>query len=406
MTGAPPARISALSRVVGGVLSVRLISMASTMVVGIILARALGPADRGVFAVMVSVATIGSVLFTAGGDNATLRSAAAGHLHAAVRASWLRTSVSMGAAAAVVLALWLAPETSVLGMSRFETGAAVVCLPVFAANQLLGNCLLGARQTLRWSAQTLVMALGYLLIAGVVVLLHLSSPAAFMGALAASYVASVLLCSYWLREFAGARPEAVGSAAFSQTARRSAASTVAQLAFLRLQAPMLQLLSTSVAVGLLALAMPIAELLLLLPVVAGTVLIPHYTEARPSMLQVRRHSLRIAGITFGAGVLIAIASPWVIPLVYGREYSQAVPVVLALLPGVVIFAAARTVQSYLVAQGRFRAVTWGALAAIASSILGQVVLVPLLGATGAALAVSFGYATAAAPLWFELRRGT
>jgi O-antigen/teichoic acid export membrane protein len=369
---------------------------------GIALARALPPSSRGVYAVMLSAATIGSVFFTAGGDNATLRTAGAGHLHAAVVASWSRVAASALFAVAASLVSLLLPQTVLLGLTHREAVLALAPIPLFVASQLLGNCLLGAGRMRRWSAQTMVMAVVYLIASLGVFAAGLGTVVTFMLCFIAGYAASVALMSYWFRHGDPKPAISTVTADFSTTARKSAASTLAQLVFLRAQAPMLQVVSTSAAVGLLAVVTPIAELLLMLPVVAGTVLVPHYTRGRPTGGDVRRHALRVAAATLVGAVVIGLASPWAIPFVYGSGYADATPVLLALLPGVVLFAAARTVQSYLVAEDRFGAVTTGAIAAVVVSLAAQMVLAPRLGATGAAIAISIGYAVAALPLWFAI----
>ena len=395
-------RAGGLSTLIGGVLAIRLASLACTMVAGILLARALPPTDRGAFAVMLSAATIGSVFFTAGADNATLRTAGAGHLHAAVTASWTRVWASTVFALGVSLASLLLPPTLLLGLTHVEAVFALAPIPLFVASQLFGNCLLGAGRMRQWSGQTMTMAAIYLAAAFFVFARGQGTVLAFMLCFIAGYAASVTLMVSWCRRAEGVASDAVVIADFSTTARKSAASTLAQLVFLRVQAPVLQLLSTSAAVGLLAVVTPLAELLLMLPVVAGTVLVPHYTRDRPTGRDVQRHAFRVAAATLAGAVVIALAAPWAIPFVYGSQYAGATPVLLALLPGVVVFAVARTVQSYLVAEDRFGAVTTGAVAAIVVSLVAQAVLSPDLGATGAAMAISIGYVVAAVPLWIGI----
>lgn len=397
---------SSLFTVVSGLFAARISSLALTVAVGVVLARSLGPSDRGVFAVLLSIATIGSVMFTAGADTATLRTAGAGHLDVAVRATGRRVALTALAAIACWAALVSTPLLTPLAIGPEAALIAALAVPVFAANQLLGNCLLGAGRTREYAAQTILMATAYLASALALAASDLATVPGFMMCLTGSYILSVALCAFWLRSaLSGATRDRAASEAFRATARKSAASTYAQLAFLRVQAPALQIFSTSAAVGLLASAMPVAEVLLLLPVLAGTILIPRYSGTEPTLMEVRRHAVRVAGATLVGALLVGGSAPWLIPFAYGTEYADATHAVWAMLPGVVVFASARTAQSYLVSQGLFAAITIGAVCALAVSLVGQAVLAPRFGATGAGAAVSIGYLAASTPLLMTLRRG-
>ncbi|GII78705.1 hypothetical protein Sru01_36870 [Sphaerisporangium rufum] len=83
--------------------------------------------------------------------------------------------------------------------------------------------------------------------------------------------------------------------------------------------------------------------------------------------------------------LLALASPLLIPLVYGRAFAGAVAPLAVLAPGMVALIAMRPLEQHLVRLGRPVLMTSIALAALAANVLLNLALIPPLGATGAAL---------------------
>ncbi|MBJ7336718.1 oligosaccharide flippase family protein [Mycolicibacterium sp.] len=98
--------------------------------------------------------------------------------------------------------------------------------------------------------------------------------------------------------------------------------------------------------------------------------------------------------TMAAGTVIAATSPLVVPLLFGRDFSPAIPLVLILVAAIVIGNPGSVAGSGLAARGRpgLRSATL-ALACVANIVL-LVLLLPSLGAIGAAIATLAGSALA------------
>ncbi|MEU7887449.1 polysaccharide biosynthesis C-terminal domain-containing protein [Microbispora bryophytorum] len=89
--------------------------------------------------------------------------------------------------------------------------------------------------------------------------------------------------------------------------------------------------------------------------------------------------------------LVAAASPWAIPLVYGHAFAASVAPLLVLAPGALALTVTRPTEQYLVRLGRPMTMTAIACTALAVNLVLNLVLIPHWGAVGAALASTVAY---------------
>ena len=149
--------------------------------------------------------------------------------------------------------------------------------------------------------------------------------------------------------------------------------------------------------GLYALATTVAELLWLLTNPLAAAVIPHMVRARTG--HDRRMSFAIARLSLWISMAAAIGAwflaPLVIPVVYGPSFSAAAPALRLLLPGVVALAAARPLGAVLLKDGRALIVSVLGLGALALNVALNLVLLPRIGIRGASIASSVCYAALA-----------
>jgi O-antigen/teichoic acid export membrane protein len=121
--------------------------------------------------------------------------------------------------------------------------------------------------------------------------------------------------------------------------------------------------------------------------------------------QVTARTTRIAVlIGIGSVLGLAAAAPLALPIVYGRAFTQAVPLLLLLLPGVLVLSVARPASVYLLRSRRARYVVGPSAAGLAVNIGANLALIPRLGPAGCCIASSAGYAVMAAlQLWLFTR---
>jgi O-antigen/teichoic acid export membrane protein/O-antigen ligase len=386
----PGLRLSTVAATVGARVGASVFSFGAS----IIAARVLGPHGRGLLAVLIAVPGVIGILGLLGLDTANLRFAGLSHsafrqvVRRAVMFS-LAVGTAMGAAWWLAGSLWLPLR---LGLDpRLALLCAALC-PASLLLTLLATAEVGRGRTAVYNLVTAVSMALYL--AGVVVLQlggHLTVVACF-----AAYGASQLLGIAALLGLTAKRVHADGECVplrqYSGYALRAYLPNVVQYGMLRMDVPIIQVLAGTTAVALYAVALPFAEALLLLPVTVGLVLFPQVTSGTVDRAAASRVGATVLAATAALAVAIAVAIPAIVPHLYGPAYNGSVGVIWCMLPGLVIFSAARTTQTYLAGTDNLRPVVVASLAGVAAGLVSLLALVARFGAVGAGIADSAGYA--------------
>lgn len=158
--------------------------------------------------------------------------------------------------------------------------------------------------------------------------------------------------------------------------------------------------------GLYALATTVAELLWLLTDPLAAAMIPHLVRAQIG--DDRRLSFAMARLSLSISALAAIAgwflAPLVIPLVYGKGFTGATPALRLLLPGIVALAASRPLGAVRVKEGQVVLPSVLGLAALGLNVVLNLLLLPRIGIRGASIASSVCYTALAVSYAFIARR--
>jgi stage V sporulation protein B len=171
------------------------------------------------------------------------------------------------------------------------------------------------------------------------------------------------------------------------------AGNIVQLLNYRLDSYLVLLFVSSAGVGLYSVGVALSEGLWLVANSVAIVLIPKLaassTEyaAKTSALICRSTMLITA---LGAGAL-ALASPVVVPLLFGQKFHGSIAPLLLLLPGVVALSGTKVLSAYVFSQGRPLINAWIGAATLAVTLAGDLALIPWLGVPGAALASTAAY---------------
>ncbi len=390
---------------IGGTLATRLLATAMSFAAGVIAARALGVEGRATFAVMVSVPSVLSIVTVLGVDNANARFAGISHtaFRQIVRWSLVFSVISGCALAGLWLLLGHLWPAVLLGMPyRLALLVAAMC-PVSLLTLLLGMAELGRGRVATYNLLSTVPTAGYLVgVCGLLAAGSLTPTSCFLSVLAGQLVsAAMLLIASTTRVHADGEP--VSSRTFGSFALRSYLPNLIHYGLLRLDVPVIQMLAGTTAVAVYAVALPLAEGMFLLSTTVALVLFPAVTSGAVD----GRAAARIARTVFvaaaTAAAVAAVAAPILIPAVYGRQYSGAVPVIWAMLPGLVLFSAARSVQPYLAAAGLLRPVIIATVIGAVVNIALLVALTPHHAAVGAGAADSAGYVVFALLLAYGVR---
>ncbi|MFJ2977376.1 lipopolysaccharide biosynthesis protein [Curtobacterium sp. NPDC087082] len=173
----------------------------------------------------------------------------------------------------------------------------------------------------------------------------------------------------------------------------------------RLDQTLMVPLAGAVALGLYAVAVNIADVPLIVANAVREVSFSDQSASNDPAALARSSRLTTAAVTL-ASISIGLAMPLAVPLLFGADFREAVPVAAILLLGLVLGSPGSLAGVGLAAAGRpgLRSVSL-AVAAVCSAVA-LVLLAPVLGALGAALATCLGNVVSAGGNLVFLRRLT
>jgi O-antigen/teichoic acid export membrane protein len=397
-----------LVRDVAATMGNRLALVAIGMVTSVVVARALGPEGRGIFALATALTAVavqfGNVGLHASNTWAVARDRT---LLGPLLGNTLVVSLGLGG---LVAGITWAVATSLPG---FEvTGVilvlAIASIPVNLAYLLLQNLQLGIQKIRTYNAMELIHRLIVVAVLAIAIAGGWLNPATAVGA---GLVAGVVVTSW----AAVATARAAGASLRPRTrllvehARYGARAYVAALLaylVLRLDLLLVGALRGATDVGYYSIAVSLAELIYLLPVVVGQMLFPRLsatTDAASRHATVRRASIGIGvAMTTGAAVAAIAAGP-AINLLYGAAFAPSIPAFLWLLPGIVFLSIYTILSSYLAAVGMPAISLLTPGLGLSLNLALNLALLPGFGIVGAAIAstVTYGLMLAILVAWFR-----
>ncbi|MDD0973747.1 oligosaccharide flippase family protein [Pseudomonas fontis] len=148
----------------------------------------------------------------------------------------------------------------------------------------------------------------------------------------------------------------------------------------------------STALGHYAMASAAAELLLIVPEAVTTPLMKRLLQQDAGMDKLTPLALRLtATVMLGACLSMALIGEWLIVTLFGAEYQPAYPALLALLPGLFGLCYASILRLDLLGKNRPGAVSLMMGVGAAANLVMNVILIPRYGIVGAAAASSIAY---------------
>lgn len=147
--------------------------------------------------------------------------------------------------------------------------------------------------------------------------------------------------------------------------------------------------------GIYVIAVQFAERLWMLSTAVSTVLLPRLSQLSNDEDQRRELTPLIcrwvlALTLVGSLALLAIANP-LIALVFGPDFTDATSVLAFLVPGIVLWAGGRVLSNDIAARGKPEINFYISALVLFTNITANLVLIPLYGLTGAAIATSAAY---------------
>lgn len=363
----------------------------------VLLARLLGPADRGLLAVMLSVSTVALAVVAIGQPLAVT-------YHASRKDANPRAILGNSLLQATILTVTVVPLTLLLrqpiadafgrghgGLNWLLAGALVpiTFLDWTSSNQLLGMLRFGMYNGIKFMS-----TIAYT-IAVVILLRPLGLRIA--GGLIATAVGSLVTIAGCIKPILGSRRPTIDRALLQRMLHygsRVQVGVIFQMVNYRLDVIVMQFFRPLRQVGYYVVAQTIAEFVITLATAFQSSLLPlssHY-EGDERQAHVTRSSLHhhavLAALAVGAN---AVFGSLVILFAYGSQFRPAVVPMLVLLPGVWFLGMGLVIQSDLGGRGRPGLSSALAGLAAAATVILDLALIPTLGVLGGALASVTAY---------------
>jgi O-antigen/teichoic acid export membrane protein len=375
-------------------------AMGAAGIAGIVLARALGPTERGEYAAITS--WFGVVLMVGGmGQPAALcyyvaRQPERAREYVATSRAMMLTTGIIALTGGLLLAPLLAHGNATVTLGYRIAFGASIAAPIGASYTFS----LQARDLRRWNVLRLAQPVASMI--AVIVLWRLR----LLSLNVALIIITVTMALQMLWAYTNCRRVglAPGHARielirplFVYGAAQIAAATPALL-----NADLDQLILSQTVpapdLGRYAIAVTLTQLPIPVVSAIGNVAFPRLasqqgTTAATLRLQ-RRALLGSAGLAVAMLVPLAVLAPWFVPLVFGAAYRGAVPLMWILTPGTVFLSCGQVVGDLLRGRSHPSTVAWAQGFAAIFTVALLFALLPVVGVSGAAIASTVAYGVA------------
>jgi O-antigen/teichoic acid export membrane protein len=157
--------------------------------------------------------------------------------------------------------------------------------------------------------------------------------------------------------------------------------------------------------GFYVIAVGLVERMWLLPAAVARALLPHITNSTkrdPTLpASISRHVMIWTG---GACIILFVFADLVVEILYSSEFAAAVAPLRWLLPGIFTLSIGKVLVTELLARQKPYCTLSSTGVAVLVNIIGNIVLVPRMGISGAAIASSISYSLLSLMLtWYYLR---
>lgn len=401
---------SGFVRQVGETYATQVFVVALGFVNSILVTRLLGPEGRGLFAAAYTFSAVGIQLGNLGlhSWNTYQVSREPRSLPVLIGNS-LAVCAACGLVALFALALFQA-QPSLAPVGGVLLLLALAGIPLGLANLLFQNLLIGTQRIHEYNTVDLATRVLAVLLVGATAPLGLVSPELVFALVFVSVALSAAWCLAKLRRNLSG-PVAWSAASLRMGLGYGVRAYLGSLfAFLVLRSDILlvKYLRGAGETGYYAIAVGLADILMMLPTVVGTVLFPRLAAvpdvASKWALARRVLAWMVPATPVALVIMLVVAGP-LIRLAYGPAFAPSFPAVAWLLPGVGCLAINTVLMNLFASCGMPLVVTLSPLAALVVNVVLNLVLVPRLGFLGAAASSTVAYALmlAVSLLYLRLR---
>lgn len=376
----------------------KLAMIALRLLRNVLLARILGPSERGLFALLSTLPDLISAA-TSGGLNSAVGYQAAKQRDMGLLLTQVLVYGCLLAGVLTLACVWLVRTfgadlevTVQLGLLAWLLLLAVPMTVLKSGLLTLHNASggVGAFNALRLSESLAPL----LLFLGLFWMWHEQALEAALISWLAGIGLVLVLGLWWLRRShgLGLKWDRSGQRELLSYSAKSHPDLLFQQLILRSDYLFIGALLGSTALGHYAMASAAAELLLIVPEAVTTPLMKRLLQQDAGMDKLTPLALRLtATVMLGACLGMALIGQWLIVTLFGAAYQPAYPALLALLPGLLGLCYASILRLDLLGKNRPGTVSLMMGAGAALNLLLNILLIPALGIVGAALASSIAY---------------
>lgn len=376
----------------------KLAMIALRLLRNVLLARILGPSERGLFALLSTLPDLISAA-TSGGLNSAVGYQAAKQRDMGLLLTQVLVYGCLLAAVLTLACVWLVRQfgadlevTVQLGLLAWLLLLAVPMTVLKSGLLTLHNASggVGAFNALRLSESLAPL----LLFVGLFWMWHEHALEAALISWLAGIGLVLLLGLWWLRRAhgLGLKWDRSGQRELLSYSAKSHPDLLFQQLILRSDYLFIGAMLGSTALGHYAMASAAAELLLIVPEAVTTPLMKRLLQQDEGMDRLTPLALRLtATVMLGACLGMALIGEWLIVTLFGAAYQPAYPALLALLPGLLGLCYASILRLDLLGKNRPGTVSLMMGAGAALNLLLNVLMIPAWGIVGAALASSIAY---------------
>ena len=399
---APAAPRRRLSRVVGQLFGVNVLLTVCGLVTGPLIARSIGADGRGLLAAILVPLGIAPFVLAFGLTTYSSRIAATRTPAAQVIGTFGVLSAAIGLAF-VPFGLGLA---YLLGQGNptvtlFLT-IGVCVMPITLAGGVLSSVALGQERWNLISAQQLIPPVGAVIAFGV---LYAMKELTLERAAGITIALSVVCILPMLRVLRGCGRPRFDRALAGRGIRFGSQVwfvSLSQLLNHRLDQLLMVKLTTARELGLYAVAATVAGLPAMFTSAVGNAIFPRVADGESELVgRTSRVGLALIGCTCALGMLIV---PFALPLLFGPDFKDAVPAALILLVATIAISGAGVLGTALSTRDRPGIPGLGEVWAIVVTVVGLLILLPVLGGVGAAIVSVAAYSINFAWLLFMAKR--
>lgn len=362
----------------------------------------MSPDQRGLLAFFIQLSYIVTTLGLLGverpyiaGRTGTSFPTAVKELDGLTRAVWVGAlALMLGAAIASWIGQWLTAVLLALAAAYVVTNAAVRKVRV---------AYVVSRDLRTFVTNTIAVQLGLLAIGLSLHLLNVVSPAAWLGAYAASSVAAVVTTSRARRASRSENTPEVDLSRVRREALRLIPASIGNTALLRSDRLMMPFLSSAAELGIYVTVATVMEI--------GAWPIQQWVDASLGRLRERvaagNNGRLVAKLFLGAvglTTIIGVLAYFAISMLLPEEYHPSLQLIPILGAGTVVYSMTRLQQGWLIAEGRPGLVSVAETAGLMASTVLYVGLIPPFGAMGAAIGSGIGHCILFATTWALRRR--